>query len=301
MNGAELISLLENTLPQTVPVISAIVGSLLTALFLRHNTSTQEFEKIKAGHFKDVIDDLLDSGKMTYTEYYKANNFLNIASIADQYYSEKEKGKSNPEEPYDFDWFVRFYEAVGNVSDAQMQDLWARILSGEICSPGSISYKLIDSLKNMSKKDAELFSHLCINALNSDQHTLIPHYDNYMDELGIKYSDILRLEELDLINSDGSLTLKVSWNSNPKLLLYNDNIVLLLSSFNANKNIEIQQFPFTTVGCQLYRILNFSNSDICIRLLSKEISKNKNFHIELHRVLEHVDNRIKYSLEELSL
>lgn len=53
--------------------------------------------------FGEVADILLESGKMTYTEYYKANNFLDIAKKADEFYSEMNSSNSN--KVYDFDWF----------------------------------------------------------------------------------------------------------------------------------------------------------------------------------------------------
>ena len=73
LNVTEIIAFLSNGLENSA--VGAIAGGLFTAIFLRHNTKTEEFEKIKAGQFKEVADDLLASGKMTYTEYYKANNF----------------------------------------------------------------------------------------------------------------------------------------------------------------------------------------------------------------------------------
>lgn len=52
-------------------------------------TSTQEFEKIKAGHMKEVAIKLLETGKMTYSEYYKMSNFLEIAQKADKEFSKE--------------------------------------------------------------------------------------------------------------------------------------------------------------------------------------------------------------------
>lgn len=56
--------------------VPLIIGAIITAVFLRRNTTTQEFEKIKANKFAEVVDDLLESGKMTLTEYYKTKNFF---------------------------------------------------------------------------------------------------------------------------------------------------------------------------------------------------------------------------------
>ena len=85
MNGTEIIIFLANNLQSVASVVGPVAGALFTAIFLRHNTKANEFEKIKAGQFEEVANDLLASGKMTYTEYYKANNFLKVAKKADEY------------------------------------------------------------------------------------------------------------------------------------------------------------------------------------------------------------------------
>ena len=149
MEGTEIISYLLTNAPAIWSGLGPVVGSLITVLFLRKNTSTTEFEKIKAGKFDEVLDDLLSSGHLTYTELYKANNFLKIAKKADKYYSQKAHLETTG--CFEFDWLIRYYEAVGNISDENMQDLWAKILAGEINSPSAYSLKTIDTLRNMRK------------------------------------------------------------------------------------------------------------------------------------------------------
>jgi hypothetical protein len=143
MSGNELIQFVENNISVLQTSVGVITGSLFTTIFLRRNTATQEFEKIKAGQFKEVTEDLLESGHMTYTEFYKANNFLAIAQQADTYHAKMEHPKEKVQ--HDFDWYMRFYEIVGNISDKEVQDMWARIMAGEINRPHSYSLKTIDN------------------------------------------------------------------------------------------------------------------------------------------------------------
>ena len=159
MTGTEIIKFITNNVSTFFSPVNVITGSLFTAVFLRKNTATQEFEKIKAGRFQEVADKLLESGKMTYTEYYKANNFLKIAKKADELYAEMEHNKETDIQ-HNFDWFMRFYEIVGNISDEKVQDIWAKIMAGEINNPNSYSLKTIDILKNIGKQEAELFSNV---------------------------------------------------------------------------------------------------------------------------------------------
>ena len=75
MTGTEIVSFISDNFPTSSPVI-ALTGFLFSAFFLRHNTATKEFEKIKAGHFKEAAEELIQSGEMTQMEYFKARNFF---------------------------------------------------------------------------------------------------------------------------------------------------------------------------------------------------------------------------------
>lgn len=161
MDENTLIEVIKSGLSLANSSISAIVGAVITTLFLRKNTQTTEFEKIKAGKFSEVVDQLLNSGKMSYLEYYKCKNYLDIAKKADIKLSEINKFADNSESShneYNFDWFIRFFEAAGNISNEEMKTLWASVLAGEVHQSGSFSLRTLDTLYNMTPYEAELFA-----------------------------------------------------------------------------------------------------------------------------------------------
>lgn len=294
MNGTEIINFLSNNFPTVMSTVGAIAGSVFTAIFLRHNTAAKEFEKIKAGQLKETADELLKSGKMTYTEYYKANNFLAVAKRADEFYSEMHQEQAA--DKYDFDWFIRFYEAVGNISNEEMQEIWARILAGEINNPGSFSLRAIDILKNLSRADAELFERVCLYAMRTSGHIFVPNYDSYLDTFGISYSDVMRLDELGLLNSNGLLVLSIQVQNSESVLLNNDQMAITLrSKGNDASMIEVKQFPLTDVGRELFGILKLSTPYDCYSILAKELSKSKSIVVALHPVVTVKGNQITYN------
>lgn len=280
MDSSELLVILQNSFPSAITAVGSIVGSLITMIFLRNNTAVNEFEMIKAGLFKEAAEELLKNGKMTYTEFYKANNFLKVAQLADEYYKDSDKRDSN--KIYDFDWFLRFYENVGNISDQHMQEIWAKILAGEISNPGTHSIHLLEILKYLSKKDAELFEKVCSVSLDISNQVLLPNFKQYLDEFGISYDDILRLNELNLINSNGmlSLSLKVP-PQKAELCRGNSSRIAVQSLSNNSVDFSINEFPFTSVGSELRSILTIKIPDKCLELLITELSKNKGISLEL--------------------
>lgn len=284
MNGAEILSYLSANAPAIWSGMGPVVGSLITVLFLRQNTATTEFEKIKAGKFEEVLEDLLSSGNLTYTELYKANNFLKIAKKADEYYSQKSHTETTG--CFEFDWLIRYYEAVGNISDENMQDLWAKILAGEINAPSSYSLKTIDTLRNMRKCDVELFTHICQHSFEFYDHKLfLPNYQGYMDAVGIKYSDVMKLSESGLIFDNAMLRMEFELPEEPAILSVNRELVLIISSSETkSKKGSISQFPFTQVGSELATLVGDMPTDKDFILWGKEIAKDKKYNVGVHKI-----------------
>lgn len=300
MDGAEIISFLNASFPTVLSTVGSVTGGIITAIFLRYNTAATEFEKIKAGHFKEVVENLVESGKMTYTEYYKARNFLQVAKKADEYSSEK---KHNPGKiTYDFDWFIRFYEAVGNISDEEVQEIWAKILAGEIAKPSSFSLKTIDTLKNISKKDTDLFVKLCSHSFsNGNQSLFLPRYDDYLNKRNILYSDIMKLSEQGLIFNNGTISLNITINNESKILFNNNGLVMTIASIDESEtNASILQYPFTEVGRELSSLIKQSASDLDFIEFGREINaNNKDYKVAVHKVVNRHDNLVTYEKYDL--
>lgn len=297
LNGTEIIAFLSNGLENSA--VGAIAGGLFTAIFLRHNTKTEEFEKIKAGQFKEVADDLLASGKMTYTEYYKANNFLTVAKKADSYY--REHPRTCEKDVYDFDWFMRFFEAVGNVSDDMMQNLWAKILAGEVARPSTFLLRTIDIVRNLSKRDAELFIRICSHSfMASSSNYFLPNEKEFLESVGIKYIDIMKLSELGLLFNDATIIFNISISNKPKLLINSNSLIMFITSASGNsEEASIGQYPFTEVGKELSTLISEGPSDDDYIKYGQSLSRNKSYKISLHKVIKWNDDSIEYDKTDL--
>lgn len=292
MNGNDLILFLSENIETLVTAVGPIAGAIFTAIFLRNNTATKEFEKVKANKLGEVADDLLKTGKMTYTEYYKANNFLKIAEKADKEYSRIRHDEKK--EAYDFDWFVRFYEAVGNVSNEQMQSIWAKILAGEINKPNTYSLRTIEALKNLSQQEAELFGKICSHCICNGPHLFLPHYDKYLETCQISFGEVLYLSELGLISSDSMLVLKMPIDITPKILFVNRNLLIMASATDENNRVfEIRQFPLTGVGMELATLVAESPTDDEFISFAKEINTNASINITVHEIVSREGDEIK--------
>lgn len=59
------------------------------------------------------------------------------------------------------DWLVNFFDKCRLTSDADMRELWAKILAGEANAPGRFSKRAISMLGTMDRTDAEQFQTVC--------------------------------------------------------------------------------------------------------------------------------------------
>ena len=288
MDENTLIEVIKSGLSLANSSISAIVGAVITTLFLKKNTQTTEFEKIKAGKFSEVVDQLLNSGKMSYLEYYKCKNYLDIAKKADIKLSEINKFTDNSESShneYNFDWFIRFFEAAGNISNEEMKTLWASVLAGEVHQGGSFSLRTLDTLYNMTPHEAELFAD--ISRIILDDSFLFSSMEGVGQDINERYhfdNDALRLlEECGLINGlKMQSQLELSQGESGGFTCGNN---LLLFSCASDEGIVVEYtcYNLTMVGRQLYSVVSSCQDETYLRELGKAIQgKNAFLKVSMH-------------------
>jgi hypothetical protein len=64
-------------------------------------------------------------------------------------------------DPVDEDWIVTFFQHCQDIGNEQMQLLWAKLLAGEVAQPGTFSPRTLSLIKNLSPREANLFSRFC--------------------------------------------------------------------------------------------------------------------------------------------
>ena len=229
MASFDITSFIQNNVSTLAPIAQAVAGTVVGAMLLRKKTGVEtgtiEFEKIKAGKFSEAVDILLESGKITYTEFFKMKNYSDIAKKADEI--RIESVKDLPQQ--DFDWHIRFYEACGTVTDEEMQELWAKILSGEICHPGSYSLRTLECLRNLTKEEAELFRKICGCGMKLNSSVAMLRIGGIMEKNGITYDNILKLADCGLLKSDVGLALGLTVGEELCILAVDDSMVLLVN------------------------------------------------------------------------
>jgi uncharacterized repeat protein (TIGR03899 family) len=168
------------------------------------------------------------------------------------------------------DWFNSFTSLAEGISNNTMQDLWAKILAGEIYQPGSYSLKALQVFRNMSLGDAKLLAKACSLAIKDQSRKSLrlisgcyqkPSLFNMFDKnrqknislspFGLNYSDLLALAENHLLFIQESETNLIEKN---ELLKLNYNGISF--SIAAKKaNCILRFYKFTPIGMELAHLI----------------------------------------------
>jgi hypothetical protein len=123
----------------------------------------------------------------------------NIEAIAAQ--AAKELPESVSEQPVDEDWIAQFLNYSQDVSNEQMQTIWARLLAGEVAKPGSFSLQTLALVRVLGKEDADSFTRLCSMTWHTphDVTAIVPDAKPHYPGDLLNYLEFLRLDSIGLI------------------------------------------------------------------------------------------------------
>ena len=243
-DGFEIMSLIADAITIASPVYK-VCKSIILALSAKKGTNDEALKNVKLG---DLSNTLFKSGKISCYQYCELKNFEMIAVKADEYYSKMEGGSESIE--YEWDWITRFYEAAKDVSDEMLQDLWARILAGEIDGQAGYSFRTIDVLKNMGREDALLFGRVAKCMIHVGVRVFLPDNEEYLKQNGLTYEDVMNLNEMGLMH-EISANLNLDYKEKNQQLFRNKEFMVLITTDNSDviiDHIPIRNYALTKVG-----------------------------------------------------
>jgi hypothetical protein len=219
--------------------------------------------------------------------YQEVKKQQNIESVIDKAYEELEKEKEVSEEPVDKDWSFRFFQYVADICDEDMQKIWGKILAGEVKQPRSCSLRTLERVRSISKPEAELFTKISTLVMQNGDTFFIPNEKTLYEKYGIKFSDFLNINDCGLIDTTPTVLLSLTLQKNEQNSVYNKQIVGMFSPTKEVMKIELQAFPLTEAGKQLYKILN--------------LNTDKNFAIDYFKLLKNKHTTINIAAYNIEL
>ena len=189
----------------------------------------------------------------------------------------------------DPDWTARFFNCAQDISSEDMRKIWAKILAGEVERSGKTSLRTMETLRNMTKRDAELFEKIAGFIIGSE---FIFYNYNDINYGAIDFDDILHLEDCGLIKAQG-LIRKIHWKNEEKpVFTYRDDALMITG---VGKTLEIPVCALTTAGKELSQIVQGTKQMEYLQYFSRFLqSRNYQlFYLEVAKTLP--DGQFKYS------
>lgn len=187
----------------------------------------------------------------------------------------------------DQDWFNSYINLAEDISNQTMQDLWAKILAGEIAKSGTYSLKALQVFRTMSINDAKLLAKASSLAIKDNSRKNIrlisgsyqkPGLLNIfnknrqqninLSQFGLNFADLLNLADNHLL-----FIQETESNSLAKGEILNFNYNGLAFTLSARKaNCLVRFYKFTPIGVELLHLINDNPNDDFFTSLKQQLS-----------------------------
>lgn len=208
-----------------------------------------EENRVGAGTLNSRAQERID-----YREKRRQQNIERIAEAAAlEFLDEQQVPDERPSE----DWISRYFDIAQDVSEEEMQKVWSRILAGEIKAPGSFSLRALESLRLMTKHEAQYFELMSKFAIcgNETSFVAIPDDAWISSRRGVTDTVHILLAECDLMFPK-PLWFKTLHRQKPCCDVNHHGQTLKITQTERCGELSIRTWCFTTVGAQLLKLIH---------------------------------------------
>lgn len=318
---------IEKLLEYTASGVGAIGGSMLAPWRARHESKAQIIRAGADAHSRmieaegDKIASLIatetaeaqtlltspESRSLRITElvqrgieFQGLKRYLNTEAVI-QEAADELSDKEVPDQEPDHDWTARFFDGVKDVSSGEMRSIWARLLAGEVESPGRTSLRTLDVLRNMTQAEANVFANFCGFAFNMYGGGCV-WWNN--ESTHIPFGVLLHLEECGLVTTGvGFIVRTIPWKRRVDgewhiTLTYQGYYLIITKDPGAGTkdNLEIPVVNLTTQGKELFQFVQHAvPNEEYLRSFASFLKKDKGCQLfRLEDVMSLPDGLISY-------
>lgn len=227
---------------------------------------------------RDEVADYIEA-----RETRKLNNVKSVLEKASSHFTEGEKVS---DEPVDADWTNRFIGIVEDISDETLQDIWGRIIAGEVKQPNSYSLRTLDLLRNITKEEAELF-------VKASKYYIETNFI-CTEDFALSLHETLLLGETGLINSED---LTKDWSVEPndvnKIPVDKQNLLILHNNTDRRIRCNISVKKLTKAGIEIMTLIENPERSEFYKSLTRFLKAKGISRITRHHIVDY-ENRCQY-------
>ena len=269
------------------------VKGKLTALNLIDKEIEQARKNSLSDDLKKQTEILITDSIEMRIKYQETKQHQNIKEVV-QLVIEELDGKIVNDHDVDHDFTARFFNDVQDITCFELKKIWAKILAGEVNSPGSTSLHTLAILKNMSQRDAELFE----NVVQFVMGNIIFRDEKYIKNLKEfpSLESILTLNSYGLINSPSS-QLSHTIGTNKVFNFEIHNVVYFTQRISENSDTSIPIHSMSPQGVELSNIVRKEINADYLSLFAKFLEENGGFELYRASIIEKQGSYVRYNNE----
>ena len=202
--------------------------------------------------------------------------------------------QDSPKESVNDDWLYRWRDSASHVSSEELQNLWGRLLAGEVRSPGHYSLRTLEFLRNLSKEEAsaiELLSQFTIDG------AIFREAKDILDSEGVEYGFLLSMQQLGVLAGVEAIGLNRTLTStqSDKFIraVCSNGMVLVASGTDATAKLTLPVYQVTEIGNQVMSLGTFQVNIPYLRKVGEHI-KRQGFEVDLAKYVDVGENQIRY-------
>ena len=251
---------------KAVQKLAEVAKLLITPVATRMQARADAYRLKEITRTQIESAELIERAKMSADarQIYHQKNLENIVRMAAE--EQPKLPDAADTKPIDRDWLAKFARQAEDISDEDVQRLWAKILAGEISNPGRFSVRSLNVLSAITKNEAErfcLFSKFVWHSFDGAYAYQIysDDTDHYVSQkFGLTSSDYALLREIGLLEASNThaIILKKCPPGTPHDVRYGEKRFRLTSDYD---DIGIRVRILTNTGRQLFDLCDSTPSE----------------------------------------
>lgn len=258
----------------------SLIGEAITDARKKYSGS----DKLLQAHI-EIHDSGEIESRLTFQEKKRTENIRSVVEMA----AENLKDQEVNNHEVDHDWVARFFADIQDITSEQMQRLWAKILAGEIETPGRTSLHTLAILKNMTQRDAKLFANISRFVFCD---VIFREAEKYQKNVSgfPSFGEFLKLESYNLVKVSQTVTQTLQVQD-PRGFNFQVGNTLYRIAATRNENlVSIPGYALTPQGKELYGFVEATLDSTYVSALAKFISTGGHFKLEQAQIIGEKDH-----------
>ncbi len=211
----------------------------------------------------------------------------------------KDDTQEPPKDNIDEDWLYKWKNNASEISTEKLQQIWGRLLAGELKSPGKYSLRTLEFLKSISTEEAKLIERIAQFNING---SICRDSNDILENNNILLENLLFLQELGILYSvDTELAMKYSSNNSNNFfnVLISNGKALSLKHKNSEKKADMHIYGLSSLGKEVLSLGSFNHNEEYLISIGKNF-KNQGFDVALGD-WEQIDKKGGHILNEVQI